>query len=62
VAVSDAPIAISDGDPWAPVTKAINDYHMTDFAVVVANASGIQYLYEKGNISYTDTVMSKWVT
>ncbi len=62
VAVSDASIVISDEDPWAAVTKAINDYHMTDFAVVVANASGIQYLYEKGNISYTDTVMSKWIT
>jgi len=62
VVVSDAPVAVGDDDPWSAVTKAINDYHMTDFAVVVSNASGIQYLYEKGNISYTDTVMSKYKT
>jgi hypothetical protein len=59
VAVSDAPVAMGDDDPWRAVTEAIESYHMNDFAVVVTNASGIQYLYEKGNISYTDTVMSK---
>lgn len=59
VAVSDAPLAVGDDDPWSAVTEAINNYHMTDFCVVVTNASGVQYLYEKGNISYTDTVMSK---
>ena len=62
VAVSDVPVAVDEDDPWSAVTAAINNYHMTDFAVVVSNASGIQYLYEKGNISYTDTVMSKYKT
>ncbi|EWM29584.1 Beta-lactamase/transpeptidase-like protein [Nannochloropsis gaditana] len=66
VAASDG-TAVVDDDPWAPVTQAINDYHMQDFAVVVTNSSGVQYLYEKGNISYTDTVMNvasttKWVS
>lgn len=30
-----------------------------DMAVVVTNSSGVQYLYEKGNISYYKTVMSE---
>jgi len=32
VAASDG-TAVVDDDPWAPVTQAINDYHMQDFAV-----------------------------
>lgn len=40
---------------------------MNDFAVAVANASGLVYLYEKGNISYTGSIMNvasttKWVS
>lgn len=51
--------AASALDAWAPVTQAIEDFNIANMAVVVTNASGIQYLYEKGNTSYTKTVMSK---
>ena len=45
--------------PWLPVIQAIEEFNIPDMAVAVVNGSGVQFLYEKGNISYFNQVMSK---
>ena len=45
-------------DDWDVVRNIIDNYNMENVAVSVVNASGIQFLYEKGNTSYTETVMN----
>ena len=47
-------------NPWQPVIQAIEDYNIADMSISVVNATGVQFLYEKGNSSYFNQVMSKY--
>lgn len=53
-------------DPWEPVVAALEAADIGDLALIVGNASGEQFRFEKGNFSastaYPVASASKWLT
>ena len=53
-------------DPWAPVTAELQASSIDDLALIVGNASGEQYRFEKGGFrvanEYAIASASKWLT
>ncbi|MFK8052160.1 MAG: serine hydrolase domain-containing protein [Woeseiaceae bacterium] len=61
--MSQPPIA---NDPWAPIIEALDNDAVTDLALIVGNAAGEQFRYQKGSFdvtaSYNIASASKWLT
>lgn len=64
--VGDTPTLPPIPDVWADVTATLDAYEVEDLALIVGNASGDVFIYEKGsfNISgrYDIASASKWLT
>jgi len=61
-----APVTPDPGDPWGDVTSALEVHPVADLALVVGDASGERFRFEKGTFRITDehaiASASKWLT